>query len=107
MPDSSQDRAIGRLEGKLDALIENVAQSQKSSGESRAKIYAKLDHLTTSTDKIARLEERIAAIEPVAAEFNKWRERGIGALMLITFFSAALGAAITAAWKKVVAVVAG
>lgn len=86
--------------GEMSADIRAIAKRQDE-------IAADMKALVNTPEKIDRLNERLEKIEPVAAEFSRWRERGIGALMLISFISAILGAVLTAAWRKIVATVGG
>jgi hypothetical protein len=88
---ADETRILYRLEGKVD----NVLAEQESA-------KAELKHLARLPDKLSALEVRVAKLEPIADDFSRWRERGIGALMLISFFAAILGAAISAIWQKIV-----
>jgi hypothetical protein len=44
---------------------------------------------------------------PCLAEFNKWRERGVGAVMLISFVAASVGGLLVTFGKKIWAVIVG
>lgn len=96
MTEPSVQRDLGRLEGKIDAII---AQQQKDAD--------RLERLVTTPEKIESVEKRVAKLEPIADDFSKWKERGVGAMMLISFIAALLGAAITAAWQKILALFGG
>lgn len=100
MTDASQERALGRLESKVDLILadnERAAHSRKEQYEKLEQITRKAD----STDRnIADLLERIEAVEKPVAEFSKWRERAIGALMLVAFVSAAIGSITPWLWRK-------
>jgi hypothetical protein len=99
----SEDRAIGRLEGKMDLML----AEQKAAAESRKQTYEKLETLDKKSDatnaKVAQVEARLAAVEEPVAEFSKWRERAIGAVMLVSVASALVGGGIVAGWTKIVA----
>lgn len=101
MIETSMDRAIGRLEGKLDLIIED----QNRARVDRKDQYEKLEDLErmhgVSAEKLNDLTGRIGKVEPVISEINNWRQRGIGVIMFLGMISASFGAAIALAWKKI------
>lgn len=103
MTDNNIDRAIGRLEGKMDLML----QEQQTAAANRKQTYERLEavewKVEDAADEVKRVDNRLASVEAPVAEFSKWRERAIGALMLISFVSAATGAAMVAAWKGILA----
>lgn len=103
MTDNNIDRALGRLEGKVDLML----QEQQSAAANRKQTYERLEEINKQVDdaasKIEHADARLTKVEAPVAEFSKWRERAIGALMLISFVSAATGAAMVAAWKGILA----
>ena len=103
MTDNNIDRALGRLEGKVDLML----QEQISAAANRKQTYERIEaverKVEDAADEIKRVDDRLASVEAPVAEFSKWRERAIGALMLISFVSAATGAAMVAAWKGILA----
>jgi len=50
------------------------------------------------------MAERIGVVEKNTADFNKWKERGVGALMLISAAAALIGGAFAASWQKILEV---
>ncbi len=107
MTDASQERSIGRIEGKIDLIL---AEQEKAATARKAQ-YEKLDALDRKVDatetKVESIDKRLEKVEEPVAEFSRWRERGVGALMLITFVSASTGAAAVAFGKKLWALVTG
>jgi hypothetical protein len=105
--DGNQDRAIGRIEGKLDLII----AEQERAALARKVQYEKLDALDRKVDKtdnkVASIDNRLEVVEAPVAEFSRWKERAIGAIMLISFVSAVSGAMIVALWKKMWTVFGG
>lgn len=103
MTDNSIDRALGRLEGKVDLML----REQQSAAVNRKQTYERLEaverKVEDAADEIKRVDNRLASVEAPVAEFSKWRERAVGALMLISFASAATGATVVAFWKGFVA----
>ncbi|MEN5300339.1 hypothetical protein ABE530_18675 [Brucella sp. TWI559] len=107
MKDAGQDRSIGRIEGKLDLIIsdqENARQDRKQQYQRQEKTERLLEALQRNIESIdARLEK----VEEPVADFNRWRERGIGAVMLVSAFAAIFGAVIASFWRKVLAIMTG
>ncbi len=54
-----------------------------------------------------RAATRLEKVEEPVAEFSRWRERGVGAIMLISFVAASIGGLLVAFGKKVWALWAG
>jgi len=104
---TATERAIGQLEGKLDALIRAVDASSADSKQYRARIYAEMEKVreasATSQREIADLTKQMEAAAPVISEINRWRERFTGMLMLIGALSAAFGGGVVILWKWVAA----
>jgi sugar-specific transcriptional regulator TrmB len=98
------ERALGRVEGKLEALITQVAASERSSSEGRAKLYEAVDGLREGIRamqaEVKTMDKRLEAVEPITSDLQRWRERGIGVLLFLSVVAAALGALITALWDK-------
>lgn len=107
MTEAGQERAVGRIEGKLDLLIKDQEQARsdrKQQYERQEKTERLLEALQRNIESIdARLEK----VEEPVADFSRWRERGTGAMMLVSFFAAIFGAVISSFWGKVVALVTG
>lgn len=101
MPEANQDRAIGRIEGKIDLML---AEQEKSS-KARKVQYEKLDALDRKVEatetKVESIDKRLEGVEEPVAEFSRWRERGVGAIMLISFVAASLGGLLASFGKRV------
>jgi len=106
MTDPSTERAIGRLEGKLDSLMNSVEEQKTESSAGRGRIYRELEAIrveaSVSNSKIENLEEQMATAAPEIADIKRWKERFIGMRMLIVFMSAVSGGALVAGWKWIV-----
>ncbi|WP_427351173.1 hypothetical protein [Erwinia amylovora] len=100
MTEATQERALGRLESKVDLIL---AENERAA-HSRKEQYEKLEQITRKADatdrKIDSIDGRLKAVEEPVADFEKWRERAIGALMLVSFVSASFGAFIPWMLKK-------
>lgn len=98
----NRDRAIGRIEGKLDRIIDEM----KLDSEKREEQDKRLERIERSQDNADKRTEdilkRLETVEKPVAEFNRWRERAIGALMLVSLVAALIGGSIAAYWHKIV-----
>jgi 3-methyladenine DNA glycosylase/8-oxoguanine DNA glycosylase len=107
MSEAGQERAIGRIEGKLDLIISD----QEKARQDRKQQYDKQEKTDRTLDEVMRklqsVDKRLEKVEEPVADFNRWRERGVGAVMLVSFFAAIFGAVIASFWKKVLALVTG
>lgn len=105
MTEASQERAIGRIEGKLDLII----AEQAAAANSRKVTYEKLDQLGRKSDATDRnvdgLHKRMDTIEVPVAEFAKWRERFIGMGLLVALAAGGIGALVYALWLKASALI--
>lgn len=107
MTDASQDRAIGRIEGKLDLIIAD----QEKARQDRKQQYERLEKIerrTEATDrKVESIDKRLEKVEEPVAEFSRWRERGVGAIMLISFAAASFGGLLATFGKRIWAAITG
>jgi 2-phosphoglycerate kinase len=99
MVTTSDARAIGKLEGKIDMMLaeqQNAAQSRKQTYEKLEVIDKKVD---ASEAKIDSIDERLEKVEAEAAEISKWRERFKGMQILVIIVAGAAGTGLAALWK--------
>ena len=93
--EASQERALGRLEGKVDHLI----RQQDNAEASRRRTHEQLDTLNRKQEVTQRdltdVKDRLVAVEAPVAEFSRWKERWIGAVMLVGIAFTVLGAALS------------
>ncbi|VVT34339.1 hypothetical protein [Rhizobium sp. EC-SD404] len=52
MAESDVQRSLGRLEGKLDAFIETQREHERTSAESRKRVYEKLENVESTLNHI-------------------------------------------------------
>ncbi|MET3662517.1 hypothetical protein [Aquamicrobium ahrensii] len=101
MNDASQDRAIGRIEGKLDLIIADQDKARQDRKQQYERLE-KIERRTEGTDrKVESIDKRLEKVEEPVAEFSRWRERGVGALMLVSFAAASVGGLAVAFGKKI------
>lgn len=107
MSEAGQERAIGRIEGKLDLIIAD----QEKARQDRKQQYERLEKIERSQEGVERkvegIHSRLEKVEEPVAEFNRWRERGVGAMMLVSFVAATFGAVIATVGKKILALLNG
>lgn len=107
MTDASQDRAIGRIEGKLDLIIADQDKARQDRRQQYERLE-KVERLTEATDrKVESIDKRLEKVEEPVAEFSRWRERGVGAIMLISFAAASFGGLLATFGKKLWALLTG
>ncbi len=107
MTEAGQDRAIGRVEGKLDQIIKDMDRAR----DDRKQQYEKQEKTDRTLDEVMRqlqsVDSRLSNVEEPVADFNRWRERGVGAIMLISFAAASFGGLIATFGKKIWALITG
>lgn len=100
MTGAGQERAIGRVEGKIDHIIadqERARDERKRQYERQEATDRLIEQLSV---KMASVDSRLQKVEGPVAEFSRWKERGVGAMMLVSFCAATFGAMIATFWKK-------
>lgn len=101
MTEASQERALGRLEAKVDLILEE----QENAARSRRDQYEKLELITRKGDEADRnftnILKRLEAVEEPVAEFSKWRERFIGMGLLVAFVAGSIGALAVSIWDNI------
>lgn len=98
--DIGDQRAIGRLEGKLDHIIADQDRSRLE----RKKQYEKQEVADRYVEGLGRkidiIDARLKKVEASAKEINKWRERGVGAVMLVSIAGASIGSLLAAFGRR-------
>jgi len=107
MTETSRDLIIGEMLGQMKSII----AAQDAAAASRKATYEKLEAMDKKLDatdaKVCSIDERLEKVEKTAADIDKWRERSIGAWMLIVGVSAIAGGALVTFGKKLWAVLIG
>jgi chromosome segregation ATPase len=113
---------ISEAIGQLRAEVRGLGEQQKAANESRKAIYEKLEDVDGKVDEAdakivavderlknvdATMDKRLKNVEEPVAEFSRWRERGVGAVMLISFVAASVGGLLVTFGKKIWAVIVG
>jgi hypothetical protein len=121
MAETNSDRAIGRLEGrldgvdkKLDALIRSIDTNNELAADSRRKLYERVGQLETTVEVKgqidAQIRNRIDAVDqkisndvmPTVTEVRNWKVAGVTALSMAGMAGAGLAAFVLWAWDVIV-----
>lgn len=106
-PVSNHERAIGRLEGKMDSLIEAVKTQGEKSDASRAKMYERIEGVERSTEKmdgrLQTVEGTVTKMSPLVDEFGRIKQRGVGILMMLGVLWMLLGGLLLQGLAAIVA----
>ena len=99
MSEESQERAIGRIEGKLDMILADQEKARLDRKHQYEKSEAIERRLDATDQKLAAVSSRMDDAAPVISEIRRWRERLIGMQMLIVFMAGSAGAAAVMFWQ--------
>jgi len=100
------ERAIGKLEGQMNALIAAVEASAEKSDLGRSRLYSELEHIRADNAErrrdVSDLKKQLEEYAPTIADVKKWRERFIGMQILIVFVSGSVVGTVVAFWKWII-----
>jgi ElaB/YqjD/DUF883 family membrane-anchored ribosome-binding protein len=110
MTDSGLERAIGKLEGQVLAMQEQIIaqsraieKSREESSSGRSRIYQELESIrqkaTETSQKVEQVSQDLADNRPLIVEVKRWKERFIGMQMVIAAIAAMIGGAVAIFWK--------
>ena len=98
MTEPNAQRSIGRLEGKLDALIATVQEQGERSDASRARLYERLDQVAVEQQRadmvMKGLEAKVDRIEPFATDFANLKQRGLALAAVAALIWTLVGGAL-------------
>jgi len=101
------ERSLGRIEGKQDQILEE----QKKASLERKEIFQQMEDIKRKQElaekERASMAERLKTVEQNTTDFNKWKERAIGAVMLISTAAALIGGTLASSWQKIVDLLRG
>jgi len=97
------ERAIGKLEGQMTALVAAFETLAEKSDLGRSRIYSELEHIRAdnaeSRRDVSGLKRQLDEYAPTIADVKKWRERFIGMQILIVFVTGSVVGTVVAFWK--------
>ncbi len=106
MTETNTQRAIGRLEGQVSALTTQVADLTRAINaqgdrqhESQTRLYKRLDEqaeiVAATTRRLTLVENAVKTISPMAEDFGRMKQRGLGAIAVVTVLWLAVGGMVT------------
>lgn len=95
MTDATNQRDLGILIGKVDAINQRLDRAD----ESRSRTYARID---TMSDDIAGLKKDVSEMKPEVALERGLRFKAAGAVLVLGSVGALIGALLTAFWSRIV-----
>lgn len=110
MTETNAQRSIGRLEGKLDALIETVREQGERSDASRSRLYESVDRIAREQSRqdseLKDIRKIVARVEPAANRFLNLEQRGLAVVAVVTVIWIFIGGAVSSGITNVFAWVA-
>lgn len=114
MTEATTERAIGRLEGKLDAVAKAVDETRAAGDAGRTRIYGELEEIRSdgaasrreiadSKVEIAEIRKKMEDADKTLSEIKRWKERMIGMGMAFTLLGISVAAGVQLAWKWITA----
>jgi len=95
---------IQRTLGRIEEEQKRTRKENKEISQQMGTVHHKQD---TAEKERAAMAEQLAVVEKNTADFNKWKERAIGAVMLVSMIAALVGGGLAASWHKIVDLVRG
>lgn len=103
MTETNSERAIGRLEGSMDALVSAVEDQTEKSEERYRRVYKELEEIrlnaAESRRDIGDMKAQMNNDAGTMADIRKWKERFIGMQMMWASIFMLVGGGIAAFWK--------
>ncbi|ASY62550.1 hypothetical protein SJ05684_c10930 [Sinorhizobium sojae CCBAU 05684] len=89
--ESETQRSLGRLEGKLDMILADQEQARFARQHQMEKSEAIERRLDATDQKLSSVTDRFNEAAPIISDIKRWKERFIGAQMLIAGVFVAIG----------------
>lgn len=106
----TRDRIVS-LESEFRATMNRVLNELSDAKQSRERLAVRLEKVEDKVDTTETVVKTVAkdleTIKPTVTDINKWRERAVGAVMIISFAAASVGSIVTAFGKKLWALLSG
>lgn len=98
-------RFIGAFEAQIENLQHDVRKMANETTASRSKVYEKIEQISREVQAgnaaNVQIIKRLDAIEPEIGEYRKFRERAIGARMMLGLLIASVGGSFVIALQWV------
>ena len=95
--DRNLERSLGKVEGKMEALLKSVSDQSVKAAENRAHVNVQLSEMEKRLggmeSQSSDMYQDIKAMKPAFREVADWKQRLIGMRLMIWFIASAIGAA--------------
>jgi hypothetical protein len=107
----NENAAVARLEAQLEILTSTVKGYMEEAKDDRHTMTVAIEDIRLNAShtkrSITELVEWKSQVQPYLGEIEKWKQRGIGAWMLMVMVSGSAIALVTYLWKSIIAYLAG
>jgi len=100
-------RSLGRIEAQNGQILEEQKRYRQENKEIKRQLQAVEHKQETAEKERAAMALQLEEVKKNTDDFNKWKERGVGALMLISGIAALVGGSLAASWHKILDVLRG
>lgn len=95
MTDPPIERALGRLEGKVDSIIQEQREAREQR-ETQSDKFEKMERVQTiSAAKLDNVIARLEQVEPVISKFNNYEQRGYVVLAILGILATGSGVVVS------------
>lgn len=98
--DESSER-FGSLTAKVDQLLDGQKYDRGVRNEMAIQIQGIASTQSANLENTKENRMRLEKLEPLVSEHEKWRQRGIGAIMFASAIAGIIGAAIYAVTQRI------
>ena len=99
--DANLNRSIGRLEGKLEGISQQISALGESSALGRKAIYERIEKSDEAqadmNQRLHMVERDVRIVKPLAQDYGKIKQRAIGLAIGILMVWTVVGALVLAA----------
>lgn len=101
MTDPPIERALGRLEGKVDSIIQEQSEARTQRQDQHDQFDQMRRAQSANAEKLDNVIKRLNDVEPVISKFNNYEQRGIAVLAILGLLATGSGILIAAIADRV------
>jgi len=101
MNENHIQRSLGRIEAQNSQILEEQKRYRQENKEVKRQLESVKHRQEAAEKERASMAAQLETVKKNTDEFNKWKERGVGALMLISTMAALVGGSLAASWQKI------